>query len=362
MTDASISKTDEASDMKKTKSSGLMMVNNLNYNLPSNLSVVVRRALIKSYFNKTTYTNNETATVILNGGDLYCDGLNSYITFKLGIDMSATVDNTVSRPTFGNGSACNIFRSITATTASGTEIERVENVSCLRRIVDNYDCSLDWFDTFGSVMGYPYSSFTSANGGLAPSAIGVGYDYKTTAPTAPETNTIKTFVIPLNRILGLFNSRKLLPSLVASGLRLDFRFNDYNEVFYDDGSAPVASTSYTITDPSIMLDSYQLSDAVLKELNMIAAKNSLEVVYESWDHTRDNVASSNFNVDSKKAVSRAQGVFAITRLDADVNSLTKDSCSPEAWAVDNYQYNLGGWRNLAHKNDFEKNLSLVSCC
>jgi len=299
----------------------LIRVNALDYELPSNMSVVVARNLKRSFANLDQYKQNGKVIITLNTGTDYCDGINSYLTFKAKTVRTSGQANEA-RATFGSGSACNFLENITVTSRSGVEVERIEGLNSLRREHDRYQCSQDWIDNFGSVMGYTDEA-------------------KNNEVVLDETD--KTFCIPMGRLLGMFNTRKLIPSQLVGGLRIEIKLASLASAL---GPTTVANSSvpadYQLTDVTIMCDTYQLADSIQKRLNMMAASNGLEFYFETYDRTKHNeTASQKANITVRKAVSRALWAVAKTRLTADVEDITKDSMSSEVNNVQNFQFRLG---------------------
>lgn len=307
-----------SSNSVDVEKNALMEVNDIEYEFPKNLSVVNRRVLIRSNFNKSSYAHTETATCYLNSGDWYVDGKNSYLYFSvLVIGACAT----------GDGSLANLVNSITFTSKSGTEIERQLQAGDIRIIEDRYRCSGDWFNSAGQVMGYlGGAAYNDAPVGVVPSA---------------EIDCC----IPLGKLLGLGRTEALLPSQLVGGARIDITFNTPQLALV--GTAALAAATYTITNPSIVLDSYLFNDGVLRQLNSMAASRGLDVYFDTFDHSRTTTAATSINMDARKAVSRAQYVVARTRLDSALDGTINDNptisevLSPTtSWAT--YQFNLGG--------------------
>jgi len=345
------------------------MANSLDYRMPPNLSVVVKRQLVRHFFDKNTYLAGQNMVCILNGGDMYVDPKNSYITFKVRTTGTTTA-------TFGSGSAINCINRITLTSESGTEVERVEGVNNLARELDRWGCSNDWVNSQGGVIGYKSNAPTNATWTTTAAIAGAGsvvyeddraesklFNEAVKIPLHAQRNdplidgaNERQYVIPLNRVAGLFTTDKLLPGMgLMSGMRVEITLEDKKVAlkWVDAQGAPAnpGDETYVITDLSIVLDSYQLNDAILRELSQQSASNSLEVVFQSYDRTPAalNSAATTLNVDAKRAVSRANWALAKTRIGDHVNGGANygfDSFKAEP--LDNnglpskYQYNLAG--------------------
>ena len=301
-------------DNQNQAMSGLLRANGLDYSLPPSLSVVTKRNLIRNYFNKSSYGPNENMVCVLNGSDNYIYGPNSYLTFTV---KNESGDNNLS---VGSGSGINLMDRIVLTTESGTEVERIEKPNNFVNTNDRYQCSENWLTTIGNgTLGYD---------------VDIAFGQK------------HTFCIPLNKISGLFAAKKLLPGLgLMSGLRVEINLEDKDTAFVWT-SAPVSTDTYSISDPAIVTDSYQLSDSILKSLNAQSASRSLEIMFESYDRTPGNLSNGNtvLNMNTKRAVSRAQWAIAKTRITANASGAGRgqvDSFASEEFLVKEYQFQLG---------------------
>ena len=91
----------------------VMQVNKLDYKMLDNISVVRSRRLTQSSFGKSTYSNGEIATVYLNNSSAYIDPSRSFLRFKINFPTAKL--NTATTVKLSNGSALNIFKSVTLT-------------------------------------------------------------------------------------------------------------------------------------------------------------------------------------------------------------------------------------------------------
>jgi len=168
-------KTDKIMSNENKISTDILSLNGLNYSVPDNNSVVVRRTLIRSTFSNSTYTSNANAIVNLNTGNDYVYGKNSYLCFQLGINAgytgTAATDIQMTSPAgaltydarFGRGSAANIINNAVFTSSSGTEVERVVNGGQHIAFKDRIEMSDDWLKTYGGVMGYKWYPHSTVN-------------------------------------------------------------------------------------------------------------------------------------------------------------------------------------------------------
>ena len=92
---------------------GDMLVNNLIYRQPQQLSLAVNRTMKRQRFQLKNYDSGDTATINWNTGSDYIKQYNSYLTFTLKLTGTGT-------PTanFGVGSAINVIESLIINTKS----------------------------------------------------------------------------------------------------------------------------------------------------------------------------------------------------------------------------------------------------
>jgi hypothetical protein len=143
----------------------------------------------------------------------------------------------------------------------------------------------------------------------------------------------RRWCLPLRFMSGLFDYDQLLPMQVTSGLRLEFEWEDVQHAFrfahvrgedkstYDPEDPPVLipatvdmdKIKFKIKNARIVTDSCKLTDSVLQELNSRSAQNGLEIVYRTFFTTVNSPSkgSQELNLESRKAVSRCFGAFAV---------------------------------------------------
>jgi hypothetical protein len=328
------------------KMEGLVKANSLDYRMPPSLSVITRRSMVKHFFDQPTYSSDRTqATCVLSSGDGYVDGRNSYLSFALTSSTEAYLDT---------GSACNIIATCRITTESGVEVERVEGVNLYRRFADAHMCSEDWHSNYGETMGYTpqwqESSVAAANGaaltfdnGPIADVAAAGTDIIVARKGVPKNLALarnKTqYCIPLSKLMGLFSSTKLLPGLgLISGARIEIGIERPATALR--WAAGVGT--FEMSNCHIVLDTYTLSDSILKTLNQTSATSGLEVLFDSYDRVVQPEGTSSLNLSSKRAVSRAQWAMAVSRLTVNTTNAALDSMAAEKFAVESQQWSLAG--------------------
>lgn len=302
----------------------LIRVNGLSYRMPSNMSVVVARTMKRSFANLDNYKQGGKIIITWNSGVEYVASNQSWLVFDVQLDKLAS-PTTAGVWDLQSGSAINFIDNVTVSSLQGTEVDRVEGVNNYRRDMDRYSYSQDYINNIGSVMGYG-STEKGASGALVPVQI-------------LEASSTR-FCIPLSKICGICNSNVLMPSMLAGGLRFEIKLAPLLTVAkHVSGDV---NENYTISNVSMLLDSYRLSDSIQKRLMQESASSGLEYFYETYDRTRHNINSSDkANITVRKAVSRALSAFAKTRITTHVENKDEDSMASETNAVKNFFWRLG---------------------
>lgn len=316
----------------ETAKRGLIAVNNLRYELPPDLSVVTSRTNVDHFFHSTSYTANQRMVAQLNSGSAYIDPQNTYLTF----DLTVASGDTNERITFGDGSAVNLFEDLSIVSRSGDEIERSEAIWNLAPEQDRAEHGEEWFKSTGELMGYrriPYRGQVSgrdafvvggtdiaADIGLSDTNI-VKYGTLDVGALAARTNTgaastRQRYCIPMGCLSQFFRSTdKLIPAALASGLRFEFTlragiWTPFVKIAQgasraiDDTGANVPT--WTINNPRIVCDSYQLTDSIQRAMNETIASSGIEMPFVAVHHTTYATGGQNsVQVELRKAVSRA---------------------------------------------------------
>jgi len=288
----------------------LLDVNDLTYSLPKNLSLASARNLKVFHAQRSAYTDGETSIIFtIQTGAQFINFAGSSLQFK----VQAT---DVGSWSWGQGSAMNLFKEIIVTSRSGQELCRLDKLNVYRLHQDRLNMSIEELNSVGSLMGYSTDA---------------------TPPVIAPGDPAKKFIIPMNKLCGLFASKKLMPQWLASGMRIELRLEDKDVSF----KAGTQITAYTISNPILSLDTFLLNDSASKKLNEISARNGLEYVFKSHHAITDSFSTSSTNIDVNKAVSRALGAIAVSRKQSEIGAGNGDSLKSEAFVIDHSQWRLG---------------------
>ena len=292
-----------------TIKASILGVNNLIYTLQPDLSVAVSKTMVKHYPQAQKHTARDTMIFTLNSGSSFIDFKDSYLS----IDVKNTSTGTFNA-FFGTagGSACNFFNRLTITSRSGQILERIDRLNQLCAIRVLYERSSNWHETTGSMMGVAPPGMKSADAADA---------------LAWAAGTTIRFIIPLGALSVFFNTTdQLMPCQICSGMRIELLCESADVAMSQSGIAP--TTSYEITSASLNLQSYLLSDVVLRTLNEASASSGLEVVHQTVYSAIGQRSSTMFNSELTKAASRCLKAVYHERPLSTSGAMVDDFASP----------------------------------
>jgi hypothetical protein len=301
-----------------------MLVNNLIYRQPVDLSLAKSRTHVKQFFQRSDYKNagGQTAICDWNTGSSYINVANSFLVFNIKLSSANTVNRAY---TYGaDGSAMNAINRIMIRTKSGSEIDRVDYVPLWSRTDTQYNCTKDYRDTVMSMAGY-------------------GNSYLVSIPTL-DVPAYKV-AIPLERLAPIFNplKKQLMPPQLASGLHIEFVFEQLGTVF-STNNLSLDTPTYDITNLHFLLDQVDLSDEAQKAIAVESAETGLEWVTPRVYSLQTSLASgvTTANVQIRKAVTQATRAWTVVQNPFVATAVANDSvASLDQPFYVKWQYNLG---------------------
>jgi hypothetical protein len=290
----------------------LLQVSKLQYRMPPALGIVSRRNYREDYFQRSEYNAGSTMILDCQTGSDFVDSTNSYLVFNLttlGVEAS-----------LASGSAFNIANRVLIKTRTGREWSRVENSNLITKYMQLYSCNEDWLRTLGKSQGYT----DDAVGKIVP------------------TDTGTVFVVPLWAVAPCFNRKELCPSQTMEGLRIEIYLESTPNVFRDSTSG--APTGYTINNPRIVWDCFDLGDAYKRKIAEMASRQGLNLLHKELFHTivaAGSASQTSFNFDVKKAASKALKCHIVTRAQQQIDTVTYDSLGSLAYDYSRIQAHIG---------------------
>lgn len=295
---------------KKSRISSVMNASSLDYRSCLDMDIFVSRKHVRSDFASEKYSTNQTATLYINQSDAFINPESSYLIFRYHMepaDVTGLAGEMLPLAT-------NIINTITITSKSGQQIERVENVAELNAHMQKWQHGKEYLKNNLSCM---YHSKTTAG----PLFYTASDDYKRVVAGIDKKEAEKdhadskesVYAIPLKYLLGVFNNKKrsLLPHILLSGARVDVTFNNPSKSHIFSGT--VTKDIGYVSKMSFVLDTLQLNDGVLSAVNKMASTgDGLELCFDSWDsstaiHKQVDIVNLSFN----KALSKANHAFVV---------------------------------------------------
>jgi hypothetical protein len=282
----------------------LLSVNALTYAPPIDGSLVNNRQYKEYNFQPLSYANlSGSPQMIVNSGSDYIYGPTSYIRMNVKSSLNTT--------SFAS-SAYDLFREFEIDHRSGDLIDRTRNVNALVQTLLEYQEGKGYADGYAQVFG------KGATGAQLNSAGGVDV------------------ILPLSWFSGVFSQRALIPASLIAGAKIKLQWEKVAQAVVDSGTPVI-----TISDMSLVLDSFELMDSARKALLQQQANvktQGLQFSYSSWDNTNRSFDTTGFDLDVNLSAAKTMIVLAKTRLTDDFKQ-ANDSMSAEE-----YPYEGGDWR------------------
>ena len=293
----------------------LLEINQVSYRMPPQISIASKVTHTIQYFQQSTYNNGNTMILDFQTGNAYIDAHKSYLRM--------VVTPSDANHGFGSGSVGNLFERVVVRTKTGKELSRTENANLLMKNMDRFFKSDNWLNTVGRAQGHTQEIATNQYGTVVPAGG-------------------KVFIIPLTTFLPCFNliGSKLVPPMIASGLRLEIRLADPNVAFCNFNQAVLTPlVSYTVTQPEIHVKEYTLADNFSRSIAQIASSQGLNLLYKEYYNTIVSTSTNQINYDIKKAVSKALKLSVFTR-DATI-AVGRDQMASRPYNYEKIQSNVG---------------------
>lgn len=148
-------------------------------------------------------------------------------------------------------------------------------------------------------------------------------------------------VIPLPELLPLFKNTLLAPSYLMAGLRIELTTYTKEHFFQcvQTTPGPAAPAEYkwntgdtvTIEDIAINLESFSLSESIVRKLAQVSAGTGLEWNWTAVHQAASNTTLSSTAVQVNRALSRADCVIIKTRTNPNINNQLENSFASDPW-------------------------------
>ena len=279
------------------KMSQLIVANKLSFRVPPSLSLMNSRQFIDYPAQNSNYGPGQTIIIQLSNSDIFVDGRNSYLRFKLRAD-SPIAQGVLSTGDYN--STAMMFSRVRYIHSSGVEITHNVNLNQYRCLDDHASESHDFWRNTAKLMGYR------------------SLDDQQNVELPGSDEPPLSFAIPLHKIASMFNSYddKLCPPMLLSGSRIELQLASKEEAFITTGNAALG---YEVSEVICSLDSYILSDAAFSVLEQMSAKGLLEYTCEDYEVVSRTTGNDRVNIEFTKSIGRATSAIVSVR---DTNVLT----------------------------------------
>lgn len=330
----------------------LMGYNQLSYKLTPDVCAFTDRSMKRHPAQQRSYNlkSGETITFVVNSGAEFIGGQNSYLCMDLNAawtDLSNMSGNSNIQdithqhfnPQFNYlGSVLDLIQRIVITDRAGTEIVRTDDVGRLANCLVRACYSPAWFKSNGKALGFrpyhgPQKDRVTRDNSYFPFIVATNENRSFMGISSTATQNIpaqgKTFVIPLRWICGLFDFDQLLPPQLMSGLRIQItlqrthralqfpipgRFNTSGQNEHTNLGLVPTLLNITVDNPVLVLDSYRLTDSLMRTVNEMASNDGLDIEFRTWFNTEHSQGTaSEDSIEIRKAMSRAFGALAFSR-------------------------------------------------
>lgn len=244
-----------------------------------------------------------------------------------GVAFSQALDQTWVRPISGGAGALTIFPDGTNTPIGFPQT----NQSWMQK----YNITGQPVDLSG---GFSESRdvVASTSGGISP---------PTTVPA--RTQAIQV-TIPLAHIAGIFDVDLLSPSFLAAGMRIELYTYPKEHFFQLIGvpnpgavaplqvgqptvSAWGANNVVTILNPTINVESFTLTDSIVRKLSQISSQSGLEWYWDAVHQTSLATSQKSQSIQVSRALSRANNAIVKSRSSSNLGNAAADSFASDPW-------------------------------
>jgi len=281
----------------------LREVNALQYLRPQNGCLVDRRTMKSNNFTSATYSLGQTMSHISQSGGDAIWGPGSYLRLK--------IDNPAgNNATFKAAGVCQLIRNARLTHSSGEVLEYVQNWFLLAVEKVKYHTSADDLAKLKGMIG---------------------------AEVKQDASTSAVYIIPLSYIFGVFdNQEKYIPPSFLAACKIEL---DLMSVL----GASTEGTAALVITPTIVYDSCQVADGVVKQLldeQSDVARSGLQFDYKTHFNSSATTSTSAINFDVQQSASLAEHAFAVIRAAENIEKANKDNTQFQPAAA-SYQFRLG---------------------
>ena len=327
--------------MKKAPSMAIdrvMSLNNLQYREIGDVSAIQSRMLRKFTSQNSTYQAGNTINFDLDVGTSLVYGKGSVLTFSITtVNSNAAYITSINR---GKGSYAQCIQSISL--IKNEKIFDEEEVG-LRIYHESQNSCTDESLYYGEGTMEGYAPKISEYG-----TDGVSVITELPVLSGNDLETTTNVCIPMSRLAGFFNNaQQLIPGQLLNGARLQITLAQGATAFtsFSDNKtmSGVADTiSYTVSNPTLHLDLFNLNDTARNHLNKkLVSKSGLVYSFTSYTHMGATVTTSGtYQTQIGQALSHCLSAFSCVRVKANITDSRVDSFATESITGDATRFRM----------------------
>ena len=342
--------------------SSLLEVNRLDFRLPPSLSIATSRSMKVYRSQQSSYiAGGQQLQFTLSSGSTYVDFMNSFLKFTVKLpDVIGAAVKPKMPPHCG---WANMIQQIRIVHSSGVELDRINTgVGEWLQIMNYYDRSADTRKVVGGLYDLNDTSrpspLVNSNSALARAKEGLNVPYDAAAyhgdsmltgagqvmdiSFRPEGKEFPV-CIPLSQLLGFFNVDLLAPSFLSAGLQIHIDMYSPEHFFvcgtdnrgnYTGANGwPSADGDVKIVNPEMHLETFTLTDSIVRKLSQISASSGLEWYFDAVHTMSGGGSEGDYSMQISRALSRANNVIVKTRTKSYIGDTFRDSFGSQPWVL-----------------------------
>jgi hypothetical protein len=281
----------------------ILSLNGLGYPASEELSLANAHRLRYFPALRDSYAAGTSGYVDISVGSDLISGTSSWLEFEI-----AVVGAEGTSATLPENGAMSVFRETIARARSGQELDRYQYANICNNDTMPLECTYGTMQTVATAM----------KGGA----------------NILRSTAIKVCV-PLAWVNPFFSSSRLIPTQSIGTIRLEMLFAPAAEALIGD------DVTYQIQNLNVVVDTYSLSDAALRSLQMIASQSGLAYEWPSVHATVNTSDGTGGTFVSLKSASRALSASMHICRTADLSDREEDSLANEPYDVIQSQFSIG---------------------
>ena len=321
------------SEVKMAENPEIQSKNGLLYVMPQTLSSTVNKTFIRQQAQRQSYSEGDTMVFDINSGSRYIEPESCMLMFDVTTDGVPLVTNSNYTPFKDDVGGLALIEEVHIHAKSGIELDRIQECNQYQYTKHKILSNSDWWDKWAPMWGGGSTERQTPAAG---------------APTVPRQSqcgntTARRIIIPMSLISGLFEPTvkgMKMPAGLISGARIEITLEEFGRAF-GPAEGTGNATTYTVTNPIIVMQAHELGDSSQEVLNEISVDNGLEYSYTRVFTTVEPTSATSLNIQIKKAVSQGLRAFNVPILSTDISDQKSQESFKGTEPFTRYQFRIG---------------------